>query len=273
MEILFCIMIFIMGTVFGSFFTLAVYRIPLGLDITHERSFCPNCNHKLEFIDLIPIFSYISLKGKCRYCGKPVRMRYLVLEVLSGAVFLFAYLSFNMGFPYFTIDKIITFIAFIAFYITVVLILGIDKENIAVNKKVLLFGILTQFMYMVYLYMSKGFDIHRYVMYLIIMLILFLIDTITLKNKADSFYFVQILLFLEYILMYIQEIKLFGIIVILALMYSFIYGIYKRVKFNLNDKPDIMQEQISTKIPYAFCIGISTIIITIINNFIVNIIT
>ena len=57
-------MIFIMGTVFGSFFTLAVYRIPLGLNITYERSFCPNCNHKLGFKDLIPILSYMSLRRK-----------------------------------------------------------------------------------------------------------------------------------------------------------------------------------------------------------------
>ena len=43
------ILIFIMGAYFGSFYTLAVYRIPLGLDITHEHSFCPNCKHKLGF--------------------------------------------------------------------------------------------------------------------------------------------------------------------------------------------------------------------------------
>ena len=152
MNIIFCIMIFIMGTVFGSFFTLAVYRIPLGLNITHERSFCPNCNHKLSFKDLIPIFSYISLKGRCRYCGEKVRIRYLILEVFSGIVFLIAYLSFNINFPFFTIEKIIDFIAFICFFVTVVLISGIDKENVKIEKTVLLFGIITQALYMLYLY-------------------------------------------------------------------------------------------------------------------------
>ena len=53
--------IFLMGITFGSFFTLAVYRIPLGQDITHNRSYCPNCNHKLSNLDLIPLFSYIFL--------------------------------------------------------------------------------------------------------------------------------------------------------------------------------------------------------------------
>ena len=61
MDIVFYILIFCIGTLFGSFFTLAVYRIPLRQDITHTRSYCPKCNHRLEFLDMIPIFSYIFL--------------------------------------------------------------------------------------------------------------------------------------------------------------------------------------------------------------------
>ena len=89
---------FITGTVFGSFYTLAVYRIPLKQDITHTRSYCPKCNHKLQFFDLIPILSYIFLGGKCRYCKEKIRPRYLILETLSGLVFvLFAmYLKIDL---------------------------------------------------------------------------------------------------------------------------------------------------------------------------------
>ena len=57
-ELIVYIAIFCIGTLFGSFFTLAVYRIPLKRDITHERSFCPNCNHKLNFLDTINFFKY-----------------------------------------------------------------------------------------------------------------------------------------------------------------------------------------------------------------------
>ena len=88
MDILLYIIIFIMGTVFGSFFTLAVYRIPKRQDITHTHSYCPNCNHKLGFLDLIPVFSYIFLRGKCRYCKQKIRPRYFILEILSGLLFL-----------------------------------------------------------------------------------------------------------------------------------------------------------------------------------------
>ena len=56
------------------------------MDITHERSFCPKCNHKLGCFDLIPVFSYIFLGGKCRYCGDRISPRYLFIELFFGLV-------------------------------------------------------------------------------------------------------------------------------------------------------------------------------------------
>ena len=96
-EIIILLTIAISGTVFGSFFTLAVHRIPKNEDITHERSYCPKCNHKLHFLDLIPVFSYLFLGGKCRYCKEKIRPRYLLLEIFSGLVFLLLALSYNIG--------------------------------------------------------------------------------------------------------------------------------------------------------------------------------
>ena len=63
METIIYIIIFLIGAMFGSFFTLAVYRIPRREDITHTRSYCPKCNHKLGFFDMFPILSYIILYG------------------------------------------------------------------------------------------------------------------------------------------------------------------------------------------------------------------
>ena len=88
MDIIFYIAIFIIGTVFGSFYTLAVYRIPKRQDITHTHSYCPKCEHKLGFLDLIPVWSYIFLGGKCRYCKEKIRPRYFILELMSGIIFL-----------------------------------------------------------------------------------------------------------------------------------------------------------------------------------------
>ena len=103
MELIIYFLIFIMGSFFGSFFTLAVYRIPLKQDIIHKHSYCPNCNHKLGTFDLIPIFSYIFLKGKCRYCNTKIRPRYFLLEIFSGTIFLLLALSIRINFYEITI--------------------------------------------------------------------------------------------------------------------------------------------------------------------------
>ena len=270
MQIFFCILIFMMGTVFGSFFTLAVYRIPLNKNILYERSFCPKCNHKLEFLDLIPVLSYIFLRGKCRYCGEKVRIRYLILEVLSGLVFLIAYLSLKMVFPFFDISKLIYFIAFIMFYITIILISGIDKEYFMVDKRVLLFGLTMHSIYVIYIYMFE-YDFYIILQYLALLVFEFLtlfIDTILLKKVGESKYFIQVLSFIIYVIMFLS-IKYLWIFIILSLLLMIFYKIYIKIKFNLIEKPDILQELPTKQIPVVFCIGFSSIVTVIVSNFIV----
>ena len=97
MEMFLYTIFFMIGAILGSFFTLAVHRIPIGQDITHERSYCPKCNHKLTFLDLIPILSYIFLGGKCRYCKNKIRPRYLILEILSGITILLFVISLKIN--------------------------------------------------------------------------------------------------------------------------------------------------------------------------------
>ena len=152
MNTFFCIMMFIMGTFFGSFFTLAVYRLPLKKNITYERSFCPNCNHKLGAFDLVPVFSYIFLGGKCRYCKEKIKIRYLLLEVLSGLVFVLAYLSYNMEYPFLIGIRTINLIHFIIMYIFLAILAGIDKERVIVQKNVLMMGFCVNLIYNTYLY-------------------------------------------------------------------------------------------------------------------------
>lgn len=188
-----------MGTVFGSFFTLAVYRIPLKKDITHERSFCPTCGHKLGFWDMIPILSYIFARGKCRYCGEKIRIRYLVLEALSGTVFLLEYIALNMHFPYLSTSKIAFYISFVFMYVTIALIAGIDKENRNINKGILIFGFIMQGLYILYLYIVNQFSMYRYGMYFCIMIILYIIDTVSKRKSKESNYILQVFMLCSYI--------------------------------------------------------------------------
>lgn len=92
LYLIYALFAFITGTLFGSFFTLAIYRIPRKQDITHTRSYCPTCKHKLGFFDCFPILSYVSTIGRCKYCKRPISIRYPIIELINGFVFLFIFM-------------------------------------------------------------------------------------------------------------------------------------------------------------------------------------
>ena len=122
MNLFFYLLLFMIGTLFGSFYTLAVYRIPKRQDIIHTHSYCPNCNHKLGFLDLIPIFSYLFLRGKCRYCKEKIRPRYLILEILSGM--LFVLIAFLIKFNIENLNSImIAQYSFLILYVTFIILI------------------------------------------------------------------------------------------------------------------------------------------------------
>ena len=122
MDYILYILIFCIGTLFGSFFTLATYRIPFRQDILHTRSYCPKCNHKLSFLDMIPILSYTFLGGKCRYCKETIRPRYILLEILSGLVFVFFAASIKLSLFNLNTQLIIYFIVGILYIATMFII-------------------------------------------------------------------------------------------------------------------------------------------------------
>lgn len=95
LNIFIIVCMFIIGSLFGSFFSLATYRIPRRLDIVATRSFCTTCKHRLGFFDLIPVLSYVFHLGKCKYCGEKISIRYFLLEVSNGIVFVIFYLLFG----------------------------------------------------------------------------------------------------------------------------------------------------------------------------------
>ena len=77
---------FIIGICIASFINVVVYRVPLKLDFVKGRSFCPHCHNDLKPYDMIPIFSWIFLKGKCRFCKAPISMRYPLVEFTGGVL-------------------------------------------------------------------------------------------------------------------------------------------------------------------------------------------
>ena len=98
MEISIMLGLFILGTIFGSFYNVVAYRLPKGESILYPSSHCPNCNHKLKPLELIPILSYILQKGKCVNCKDKISIFYPISEIICGLLFVICYLSFGISY-------------------------------------------------------------------------------------------------------------------------------------------------------------------------------
>lgn len=260
MEIFFYVLIFIIGSLFGSFYTLAVYRIPKRQDILFKHSYCPNCNHKLGLLDLFPIFSYIFLGGKCRYCKEKIRPRYLILEILSGLLFVSIAYLMGLNVEKFNIVKIIEF-GFLILYLTfIILIAGIDKENRNIDKFVNIYGIVISIMYMLYLCIVEQASIYRYGIYLVFYIIILALDTITLRKYAKSTYLNGILLMIITMAIFTGEYVTASSIIYTLLViaiYLLLYKLKNRRKRNV--KTD---KQVSNQMSIGFYLG-STNVITL----------
>jgi leader peptidase (prepilin peptidase)/N-methyltransferase len=89
--------IFLAGLSFGSFLNVIVYRLPARKSIVKPPSSCPSCEKLLGPVDLIPLIGYILLRGRCRYCGVKISLRYPVVELCTGLLFLFTFYHFGFN--------------------------------------------------------------------------------------------------------------------------------------------------------------------------------
>lgn len=98
MEIIF---LFILGSIFGSFFFVIGTRLPKNESIITPGSHCDSCKHELKWYDLIPIISYLINKGKCRYCKTKLSILYPLVEIATGMLFVIAFLLFGISYEFF----------------------------------------------------------------------------------------------------------------------------------------------------------------------------
>ena len=261
METIIYILIFIIGTLFGSFYTLAIYRIPKKQDITHTRSYCPKCDHKLGFFDMIPILSYIFLGGKCKYCKEKIRPRYLILEVLSGLVFVATFYLMKIDIYNITIIQICEYL-FMALFISFLFITaGIDKENKKIEKSVSVYGIIISIIYIAYLCIVENANIYRYAIYLIFYILILSLDTITLKKYAKTNYINGILLIMITSAIFTGEYVIMGTIILTALIVA-IYMILGQLK-KWKNKNIVTGEKISKNIRIGFYLCTANVITTL----------
>ena len=91
MELMIIGMFFLYGLVFGSFFNVVGLRLPQKESLVSPPSHCPTCERRLGVLDLIPVLSYVCLRGKCRTCGTKISWVYPAMELVTGVLFALAY--------------------------------------------------------------------------------------------------------------------------------------------------------------------------------------
>src|SRR3989344_5795433 len=136
MTVFVILILFIFGLIIGSFLNVLIDRLPKDKDIVFERSHCDHCKTKLSPLDLIPIFSYFFLGGKCRYCRKKISIRNPIIEIISGLAFVILYRLIYPDLP-----MLIYQLAIVGLLIAV---FAIDlKESIIPDKLVIFLVVLT----------------------------------------------------------------------------------------------------------------------------------
>src|SRR5213593_1939205 len=88
---------FLFGLVFGSFLNVCIYRLPQGLSIVLPGSACPSCNQPVRPYDNIPVLSWVLLRGRCHDCKARISPRYMIVELLTGVLFLACFAQFGIS--------------------------------------------------------------------------------------------------------------------------------------------------------------------------------
>ena len=133
MLIYYLVVFFIIGICMGSFYNVVGYRLPNGMSLVKPSSHCPNCNHKLKPLELIPVFSYLFLGAKCYACKQKIAVFYPLMELLTGILFALSYFIFGLSYE--------LIIALMIASLFVIIIVS-DFKYYIINDEVLIFALL-----------------------------------------------------------------------------------------------------------------------------------
>ena len=183
--------IFIFGLFIGSFLNVLSDRLPKGENFLNSRSYCPSCKHNLSFFDLIPVISFIVLKGKCRYCKKRISFWYPLSEITTAVVFVLAYLTSLQSFMsiYFIFLLLISSLLIIVFLTDI-------KYGIILDK-IITFAV---FIAVLYLIIFENSSIISHFIAGLLALLFFLLLVVFTKGKGMGFGDVKLSFFMGLLL-------------------------------------------------------------------------
>ena len=91
------IIVFILGSIWGSFSNVCIHRLPDNKSVSRGSSYCPSCKKQIRWYDNIPIFSYVFLKAKCRDCSAKINVKYLLVELICALSFVWFFYLFGLS--------------------------------------------------------------------------------------------------------------------------------------------------------------------------------
>ena len=140
------ILVFIFGSVVGSFLNVCIHRMPLGESVVWPHSHCPKCQKKIPTYDNIPFLSYIILKGRCRFCHEKISLRYPLVELLTALMFLVVFNRYGLSYDFFI---------FILFVCGLIIATFVDIQHRIIPDEISVGGIIFGFI----LTAIKGFNL------------------------------------------------------------------------------------------------------------------
>jgi len=129
-------LVFALGLCVGSFLNVCIYRMPREMSLARPGSHCPFCNEPIAWYDNIPVLSWLSLGGLCRRCGVLISPRYLFVELLTGAVFVWIYGAHRAAAPDAALAHLSTFGAYVALASALIAASFVDIERMVIPDEV-----------------------------------------------------------------------------------------------------------------------------------------
>jgi leader peptidase (prepilin peptidase)/N-methyltransferase len=140
----FYLITFLFGLAIGSFLNCIIYRLQAEKNFLRGRSFCPHCKHILSWQDLIPLLSFVILKGKCRYCGKKISCQYPLVELATGILFV---LIVDNQLSSITLQNLLSTFYFLLIICFLIIIFVYDLKHYIIPDKIIYPAIITALVY------------------------------------------------------------------------------------------------------------------------------
>ncbi len=135
------VIIFLLGLVIGSFLNVCIYRIPNKMSISYPPSHCPNCEHKLNALDLIPVLGFLINRGRCRYCKEKISIQYPIIELIIAIIFLFLFNKFGLC---------IYFVKYAVITSLLIIVTLIDLKTQEIPDRLIIFGLMAGLLFNLY---------------------------------------------------------------------------------------------------------------------------